>query len=356
MSSPFGFGITVGDILAATKESDGNRDEIVINQWNTKPTSNQYVANIVYSKSFADPLVNSPFTVLSPNSSGYTIYNPYPDTVNLVIPPTPDVSSKLAPLEKRAMSKNWSISLVSRASDSSDLATVYCGYAETATQGTSYFPSAPSFGGLSVSVADAQTKKNYGHALVHSVSNGGSTYVIAYKNPSSSSVTIKSRLIPCYIPESMNASLYNSETGVCESTQNGTATITVGPNQTVYRLLSVGTPAYLAKTSRSIFPLSELALLGVYPNPCRGAVRIRYSLPLDGVKNISFAVYNLSGKVVWKHEIDEPSHFGNCDFAWNGKGANGKPIGTGVYMLRMTVLSGEKNKRSVFERKISIMQ
>ena len=356
VSSPFGFGIKIGDILSATKELDGNREDLLINRWETKPTSNQYIANIVYSKYLEDPLVNSLSTVLSPNSSGYTIYNPYPDTVNLIIPPTPVALSKITALAKSTHNNGWSIRLVSRTSDSCDLTTVYCGYADAATQGTSYFPSAPSFGGLSIGVTDAQTKKIYGHAVAHSVSNGGCTYVIAYKNPSSSSVTIQSRLYPSFIPESMNASLYNSETGASESAQNGTATITVGPNQTVYRLLSVGTSAYLAKASRSISPLSELALLGVYPNPCRGAVRIRYSLPFNSVKNISFALYNLSGKVVWQHEINEPSHFGNCDFAWNGKGANGKPVGTGVYLLRMTVISGEKNKRSVFERKISIMQ
>jgi len=95
--------------------------------------------------------------------------------------------------------------------------------------------------------------------------------------------------------------------------------------------------------------------MGTYPNPFRGKVRIRYSLPYDGVKTVTFTIYNLSGKVVWRHAIRDVARTGANDLVWNARTEDGSPVAAGIYVLRMTAQNANLKSAGVFERKMTFL-
>ena len=97
-----------------------------------------------------------------------------------------------------------------------------------------------------------------------------------------------------------------------------------------------------------------LKLFGTYPNPFSSMVRIRYSLPYDGVEKVRFAIYDMRGRMVWQKEISAVSKYGTSDLIWNGRANNGKPVAAGVFLLRMNAL-GKNKPVGVFEKKMTFV-
>jgi hypothetical protein len=79
-------------------------------------------------------------------------------------------------------------------------------------------------------------------------------------------------------------------------------------------------------------PAARTRLVGLSPNPARGATRIAYELASPG--SASFAVYDLAGRRV--ATLAAPSSAaGPGSFEWNGRDEEGRLVGTGVYFLSM---------------------
>ena len=82
---------------------------------------------------------------------------------------------------------------------------------------------------------------------------------------------------------------------------------------------------------------SELsyALLGNFPNPFNAHTTIRFSLPVAG--HVTLRIYDTTGAVV--RELTAPSSAvgGQHEISWDGRGARGQSLASGVYLYRLRV-------------------
>jgi hypothetical protein len=372
-SVPFRFDITMGDILDESKSAGGSGDLLQIYMWKRDVTSQKYISELVFLKAMDDAHFNNLATLLSGNAAGYTMFNPTPDTIILNIPPLPLALSQHGLAKKSKAAAGWAVRVSARESDGSSLGSAYCGVSTSTPSGTSqgrptgggftkaascpmsYYPLAPSFGSAHVGVYDQAAKRVYGCAVAHAMQNGGYSYLIAFANDGASVQRISYHLENLSgIPQGLRAAVYDAETGTFSDFSKGDATVDVGANSKEYRTLLVGEPGYLAKAKMIVRPAS-LALVGTYPNPFKGKVRIRYSLPYEGVKDVVFAIYSLSGRMVWRSEIRNVSRYGMGDIFWNGTSLDNRPVAAGVYMLRMTALNAGRKPAGVFFKKMTLL-
>jgi PKD repeat protein len=355
-SVPFRFDITMGDILDASKSAQSAGDSLLeIYMWKRDVTSPKYFSELVFLKAMDDDHHNILSTPLSGNATGYTMFNPTPDTIILNIPPLPLALSRHGLAKKSKAAAGWAVRVSARESDGSSLGSAYCGYTKAASCPMSYYPLAPSFCSAHVGVYDQTAKRVYGCALAHAMKNGGYSYLIAFANDGAAVQRISYHLENLSgLPQGLRAAVYDAETGAFADFSKGDATVEVEANSKEYRTLLVGEVGYLAKAKMIVRP-AFLALVGTYPNPFKGKVRIRYSLPYEGVKDVVFAIYNLSGKAVWRHEIRNVSRSGFGDLVWNGTSVDNRPIAAGVYILRMTALNAGRKPAGVFFKKMTLL-
>jgi len=85
-----------------------------------------------------------------------------------------------------------------------------------------------------------------------------------------------------------------------------------------------------------------------YPNPFNDSTVLKYSLPEPA--RVEATVYDLTGRVVrqWVHENQIP---GEHHLVWTGMDEQDRPVGSGIYLMRIRM--GE-NKN--FIRKISLIK
>jgi hypothetical protein len=364
---PFKFNINVGDIFDATSRAGFLADSLEFYQWKKDPTTHHYSGELVFMKANPAPQVNNGATPLYGDGTGYAIFNPTQDTITLNVPPLPLGLSKQGLQKKNSAVAGWAIRVASSDDSGSALSSVYCGVSTSTPSGTSlgrptggvsYYPLAPSFGTTHVGVFESAAKPVQGHAIAHSKTDGGYAYMLAFVNDGGAKRRIAYHLDNLSsVPEPLRAAVYNAQTGGFDDFSKGDAGVSVGAGSTEYRWLLVGDAGYLAKAKMIARP-AVLSLVGTYPNPFSGMVRIRYSLPYEGIKSLRFAIYNLSGRVVWRHEIKDVSGSGVSDLFWNGtSGGDGRPVAAGIYVLRMTALGAANGLKptGVFERKMTFM-
>jgi glucose/arabinose dehydrogenase len=81
-------------------------------------------------------------------------------------------------------------------------------------------------------------------------------------------------------------------------------------------------------------PFGTLSLSGAMPNPSRGSVTLALSLPDQS--RVSFAVYDLLGREVWR-AAPRDYEPGRWTLRWPGATRHGERARTGVYFARVTV-------------------
>ncbi|MBU1355633.1 MAG: M6 family metalloprotease domain-containing protein [Candidatus Edwardsbacteria bacterium] len=97
----------------------------------------------------------------------------------------------------------------------------------------------------------------------------------------------------------------------------------------------------------SLVKRSELALLPCYPNPSRGEITFKYSLPAEG--NVNIKVFNILGQEV-RNVHNDRSPAGANIVPWDGKDNQGRILPNGVYVYQL--VSG--NQR--ITRKMTILK
>lgn len=130
--------------------------------------------------------------------------------------------------------------------------------------------------------------------------------------------------------------------------QNGDVTVTVNPREFV-TLHEDSPSASLASTSNVKKSNSDLFLV-TGGDGSRQSFSIRYSVPAstDNVTQLlSLSVHDLCGKLI-KTLVSEKPEPGLHITNWNRKTHSGKPVGSGVYVLRMQYGSKYRNARIVF--------
>ncbi|MCE2447399.1 MAG: VCBS repeat-containing protein [Candidatus Latescibacteria bacterium] len=111
----------------------------------------------------------------------------------------------------------------------------------------------------------------------------------------------------------------------------------------VFVLINQGTPA----TTVAVETATPTAFtLGAnYPNPFNPATTIPLAVP-DGAKNVDLTIYNVLGQPlrrVWTGPLPAGEH----RLTWDGRGAQGRPVATGVYVYRLQVDEQTRTRKMV---------
>jgi hypothetical protein len=354
---PFKFDIRLGDILNATRAAGTNPDTLQFYQWK-RDAAGHYWSEPIYIKDIDS--LNRDDTVLSfADVAGFSVYNPSPDTMKLVVPPVPQTLSVFALAKKAAgTGAGWALAVKAGLADGTRLSPVYCGFSKAAAPGAgiTYYPQPLSFVKAYAGVFDIAAKQVQGHAVAHDAVDGGYAYLIAFVNESQQREVLNYRVEnQNTLPKGMRAGVYNALTGQFENLAAKSLSVSVGPGTNEYRWLLAGTDAYLAKAA-VIAKAGRLLLAGTYPNPFRSMVRIRYSLPYEGVDRVKFAIYDMLGRTVWRHEVSDCSGYGAQDLVWNARADNGQIVATGVYIIRMVAQNKVGKQVGVFEKKMIMVR
>ncbi len=91
-------------------------------------------------------------------------------------------------------------------------------------------------------------------------------------------------------------------------------------------------------------PVAATTLHGNYPNPFNPETTISYSVKEPG--RVKLQVYNLKGQLVTTL-VDEDHATGHYKQTFNGKDKQGRPIASGVYLIRMTAPGYGKTSKMI---------
>jgi PKD repeat protein len=354
---PYKFNIKVGDILDSTLAGTLNAESLQIYSWvrdsagvfRTQPV---YIADLAIAN-----LANRTVTMGSQDLAGFTIRNPMPfEQIMLRIPPIPQAMSHYGQQLTKKKIDGWAVKVISSGENGSSLTDVYCAFDPSRTAGPMrYYALPPSFSGVYAGVYDESRKKVFGHALSCALSNGGCAYRLAFVNKSGSLQRIAFKLEGTgagAMPAAFSARVYDDETGAYAET----GTVEVPAGTTRYRWLFAGSDGYIAKAR--LMNASALRLIGAVPNPCRGSVRIRYSVPPSGTASLQFAIFDLRGKLAWRRTVDcrgVAGGGGPGEVVWNATGTDGRSFAAGIYIVRMTAMKENNKPFGFFEKRMTIL-
>lgn len=94
-------------------------------------------------------------------------------------------------------------------------------------------------------------------------------------------------------------------------------------------------------------PPTPLISIANRPNPFKGETEIILGLPASGIPDVR--IYNLRGQEVFSF-APETSQAGTNSLLWSGRDSRGKPLGSGVYVLRVSLGS------EIAERKLTLLR
>ena len=77
-------------------------------------------------------------------------------------------------------------------------------------------------------------------------------------------------------------------------------------------------------------PIGATATVMAYPNPCNPQARLRWRSPADGAAEL--AIYDAMGRRVWSRAWPSLTA-GEHELTWGGTGDDGRPVGSGTYLL-----------------------
>jgi hypothetical protein len=347
-SLPYKFPINLRDVLAATGAiGDTLQYYSWISSQTTYGATEMYIAHV---PSMDTARNSAQFAYQAPRNA-YTVYNPTDSSVVLRIPAVPVALSKPAPLSKRASSGGWDVWLRWRCDESaSQGATVRCGYAPAMAKAM-LFPLAPSFGDIVAGVHTTAGSILYGHAILDKANNGGFFYEVRFVNHGAQQHIVHARLEHGdALPGGMRAILFDPAKGGAVAAADW-LDIPVDANSTAYRWVVVGSQAYVNDFVKNFKPY-QLRLAGVFPNPATSRVTIRYTVPYTGLRELSFAIYDIAGRRVWNRAVTGPFAVGENSLLWNGQNALGRPVAAGTYFLRMVAVESNSNKTRVFKTRL----
>jgi hypothetical protein len=292
-----------------------------------------------------------------PLHDAYSVYNPGAAPVQLKLPPRPLVLSKkpAALLSKRRTTEvsGWDVAVHSTTADGERLNTVLCGVNRGLSQ-SRYLPLRPTFRKVGIAVYEEETQKLCAHAAAAPASDeGGMAWPLVCYNDGSSAMRITSSVdAGKNLPAGYSASLVAMDAAAAGE---GSVAVTVpsGGRSRIY--LVVGTDAYRQQFSRRHINY-KLGLAGVYPNPLRGPATIRYTVPLRGVEQLEFAVYDLHGRMVWRKKLAGGVQPGTHSLTWDGKDLQGIPVGSGRYIMRMRGRTVGESKETVKETVLTLLK
>lgn len=111
-------------------------------------------------------------------------------------------------------------------------------------------------------------------------------------------------------------------------------------------------PAPLPPAAKLAVPVVEIeeeetAALGNYPNPFNPATTLHYALPEDGA--VELVIYSALGQKI-KTLVNDIQPTGHYAIEWDGRDAQGRPVGSGVYLARLLTTEGRQVRKLILMR------
>lgn len=340
---PHRFGIRLADIM----ESTGKCDSLHFYSWAKDSSDRRFYANGIFVPGFPDKQ-NRNMELKFENDGGFTVFNPYKDTIRLKIPPIPLAMSKERPLSKKSKDdKTWSVKMICRTDSGVRLPDLYCGYAP----GNTFcdYPLVPSFSSAKVAIFHREANRWYGHHIAGKF-NGRLAREIAFTNTGDKPVKISFDLERAGVfPADLEASVLNPESGDWRSS----GTVTVASGQTEYRWLVIADQSYMEQFRENTL-MFKYSLKPVYPNPFRSVANIRYTVPAGSKETLRFTLHDAMGRRLWEKTIEGSRlSMGEHRVTWNGTDIRGKKVQAGAYFLSLSVLDGKKKVIKKFQAKLT---
>jgi hypothetical protein len=309
------------------------------------------------------PGLNDRATLLScRQGTGYTIYNPSSVAVALLIPPVSEAMSTYSapsPQAKKAARTGvnvWAIKLMPKTDCGAGLGPVFCGCNE-ALRGSGWYPLPPTWSGLSVGVLDEKNNVLYGHRMLRSLQNNGASYLLAFRNDTASGRSISVTLERGEgFPASLTTAVYDPSTGATDelSAPNAAFSMSADAGATSCRWLFVGDATYVASAAKML-SVRKLAFDKICPNPARGLVRLRYSVPF-ALGKVRFTIFDISGRTLWSRTIEERTPLGGQrECQWDGTSARGRRVAAGVFIVRMEAFDEKGKSAGAFTKRLTFL-
>ncbi len=91
-----------------------------------------------------------------------------------------------------------------------------------------------------------------------------------------------------------------------------------------------------------------MTLYAPRPNPFNPFTTLRFDLPQEG--RASLRVYDMRGRLVRTLVGAEVMPAGSRVVTWDGVGDDGRPVGSGVYLVALEALGARQTQRAVVVR------
>jgi hypothetical protein len=296
-------------------------------------------------------------TLVGGAGTAFTVYNPNASFV-LKIPPACAGMPVYISAGKKAIKHRqceWLAWFKFQNSRGDGLNPVYFGYVPENTK-TTFLQEPPCFGNIRVSIFDPESQKFFGHAVVHDISNGGVIVRLAFHNGSNSFETIKSFLGKSPIlPDGCSVRFFDPMQNKWTN-QADTFSLSTPPNSRQIVFAGMGKQSFFSDIG-ALLSEYKMQLTLVYPNPCSNKLMVSYTLPclVQDVKEIIFKIYNLQGKTVWSKKLTNGFIPGENSLVFDRKNVSGGKLASGIYILRMNVVSDNINKNLSFTRQLSFV-
>lgn len=330
-SVPFEFPIKLDDIIETT---GGEADFLVFNQWEMN-SNKAHTSVLIRNQAEYDPETE----VSGENNNVYTVYNPTDKEIDLEFPPLPSVLSKMS-LRKKGTAVDWSV-IVKGHSKNEELNPLYIGCFSKGVNKT-LIPSAPSFGNLKMSIIEDNI--SYGIHFSGGKSNGFA-YRINFENSEKSKQKIECQVVE-KISSGFKMQVFNPVKGTIEDGASG-FNVDIDGGSNTERWLLIGDDAFLSKFIQTNIGL-KFDLLKIYPNPFKGALHIKFTVPLSGVNSVNCLLFDALGRRIWNFKINE-IHPGVNTFTWQPGQMSIKKLASGTYFL-MLVAKDNKGKDIGFKQ------
>ena len=339
---PFKFNIRVGDIIDSTTAGVdvALKDSLHIYKWvrgeddKTAFTQPKYVPKLWENDSLT---FNMTYKYGDDGVGTYSVYNASSRDVLLRIPPIPETFSIYSAgnqpaAKKHAADDGWYM-VIRPSTDNGRLTPLYCGYRPG--MGKCRYPLAPSFGRQSVATVDENNGTVGGSLVLNGPENGGFSFPLLFENSDTKKTVFTYTLAAgSAFPEGLRSGIVDPVSRKVDYSSEQTVAVNAGDK--AYRWLVVGDSAFIASLSTKL--TRGLALLNVYPNPCRGAVNIKMHIPYSDVKTVQIAFFDQLGRRIWNSTVrNNTLHPGSNTFVVRPSQGGGWSAGS--YILRVSAVN-----------------
>jgi hypothetical protein len=342
---PYRFSVQLEEILSASGKS---ADSVLFYRWKRDSVSKIFSLEPWFVSGMPDKVDRSRTIDYLP-AGGYSFYNSSGKKVTLRIPPTLAAMTKKAAKTAVKRDQSWSAKFVAKEDNGALLPCVYLGYSPGIKK--SGYPLSPTFATLRPFVYERKSGSCYGHSIGEDAA-GGLVKEIQIANSSDSIRRVQYCLEAAgSFPEDWKMLCYDA----AEKRVDTAGTIPVKPQSTASRWIIAGDDAYREQFFASIMSL-QFMLHALYPNPSRSTVNIRYTVPFGAQERIRITIYNMLGKKVWEKRIENLLVEGTHIVTWNGQDIHGSTTGSGLYIVRLSVIDQQGKGTKRFDRRITRMR